>query len=191
VAKRSRTKLTKPDLVVLSMFVERPWHGYDLNQELERREVRDWAGVSRPQIYYSLNKLVTAGLLEPADTQGPAAGPERRVYRLADGGKEALSDALDNEEWATDRSPTPLNTWIALASHTSEKAIKRVLQRRRDFLAQEIAKEQATVVAIEAEGGPQAVVAATIVRFAVAEFELELSWLDRFEQALLQARSNA
>jgi DNA-binding PadR family transcriptional regulator len=170
------------------MFVEKPWHGYDLNQELERREVRDWAGVSRPQIYYSLNKLVAAGLLEPVDARGPAAGPERRVYQLAAGGKAALSDALDREEWATDRSPTPLNTWIALASHTSTEAVRRVFRRRRVFLQQEIAKEQATVVAIEAEGGPYAGVASTIVRFALAEFELELSWLDRLETAVLQAK---
>ena len=46
--------LTTPDLVLLSLLAERPMHGYQANLELERREIRDWAGISRPQIYYSL-----------------------------------------------------------------------------------------------------------------------------------------
>ncbi len=49
--------LTTPDLVLLSLLAERPMHGYQANLELERREIRDWAGISRPQVYYSLEKL--------------------------------------------------------------------------------------------------------------------------------------
>ena len=36
-------------------------HGYQANLELERREVQDWAGISRPQVYYSLEKLARPG----------------------------------------------------------------------------------------------------------------------------------
>ncbi len=60
VKKRS---LTTPDLVLLSVLAERPMHGYEANLELERRQVRDWAGISRPQVYYSLEKLAQLGLL--------------------------------------------------------------------------------------------------------------------------------
>lgn len=33
-------------------------HGYQLVSELESRDVQDWAAISRPQVYYSLNKLL-------------------------------------------------------------------------------------------------------------------------------------
>ena len=46
-----KRELTTPDLVLLSLLAERPMHGYQANLELERREVRDWAGISRPQVY--------------------------------------------------------------------------------------------------------------------------------------------
>ena len=36
--------LTTPDLVLLSLLAERPMHGYEANQELQRRQVEDWAG---------------------------------------------------------------------------------------------------------------------------------------------------
>ena len=50
-----------PDLVLLSLLAEQPMHGYQANLELERRQVQDWAGVSRPQVYYSLEKLARLG----------------------------------------------------------------------------------------------------------------------------------
>ena len=45
---KSGRPLTTPDMVLLSLLAERPMHGYQANLELERRQVRDWAGVSRP-----------------------------------------------------------------------------------------------------------------------------------------------
>ena len=60
--------LTTPDLVLLSLLAERPMHGYEANAELERRQVRDWAGISRPQVYYSLEKLARLGLVRAAES---------------------------------------------------------------------------------------------------------------------------
>jgi len=56
-----RLPLTTPDMVLLSLLAERPMHGYHANLELERREIRDWAGISRPQVYYSLENLRARG----------------------------------------------------------------------------------------------------------------------------------
>src|SRR5678815_3896402 len=56
-------RLTIADLVILSLLAERPMHGYDVNATLEDRKIRDWAAVSRPQIYYSLDKLTELGFI--------------------------------------------------------------------------------------------------------------------------------
>src|ERR1700676_5340466 len=71
-----RVELTTPDLVILSLLAERGMHGYQVNLELERREVRDWAGISRPQVYYSLEKLAAKGLIRAGQSDEPATGPE-------------------------------------------------------------------------------------------------------------------
>src|SRR5215468_4140650 len=86
--------LTVPDLVVLSLLAERPMHGYEVVAELERRQVHDWANVSRPQVYYSLEKLQRLGLLRLAADEEPAAGPERRVLTTTPAGRARLADAL-------------------------------------------------------------------------------------------------
>ena len=59
-----KVALTTPDLVLLSLLAERPMHGYQANLELERREIRDWANLSRPQVYYSLEKLAREGMIQ-------------------------------------------------------------------------------------------------------------------------------
>src|SRR5204862_2726071 len=71
----TRARLTTPDLVLLSLLAERPMHGYQANAELERREIRDWAAISRPQVYYSLEKLAKSGMIRPASDKTEAAGP--------------------------------------------------------------------------------------------------------------------
>src|SRR5260370_33392923 len=93
-ATKSR-ELTTPDLVLLSLLAERTMHGYEANQELERREVRHWAGISRPQVYYSLDKLARLGLIRAAESKEPVAGPERSAFATTAKGRAALADALE------------------------------------------------------------------------------------------------
>src|SRR5579872_5784219 len=103
MARAKKLTLTTPDLVLLSLLAERPLHGYQANLELERREVRHWAGISRPQVYYSLEKLARMGLIRAGRSDEPVAGPERSVFTTTARGRGALADALEREEWATQR----------------------------------------------------------------------------------------
>src|SRR5690348_16213118 len=129
-----KRELTTPDLVLLSLLAERPMHGYQANLELERREVRDWAAISRPQVYYSLEKLARQGLLREADASEPAAGPERRVYTTSARGRAALAAALDGEDWTTARDRPLFLTWLALSWQAPPEVIARQIVRRRKFL---------------------------------------------------------
>jgi DNA-binding PadR family transcriptional regulator len=177
--------LTLPDLVVLSLLAERPMHGYELNQELERRDVRDWAGVSRPQVYYSLRKLAESGLVarSGADARDPA-GPERQIWRPNAAGRRALRQALGREEWATRRPPPPFLTWLALSPHAQAEDRLRVIRRRREFLEAEVARERGTLAAIHADAGPMVPAADLIVRLVIGQWELEIDWLAEVEAVL-------
>jgi DNA-binding PadR family transcriptional regulator len=177
-------KLTTPDLVVLALLCERPMHGYDAVGELERREVRDWAGISRPQVYYSLKKLEAARLIEPVTEVEPGLGPERRIFRPTSAARAAMASTLEDEAWATQRPPPPFVTWMVLSLHARKPAIKRQLMRRRAFLEANIDKERQTLRQIRAEEGPLQPIALAIVDLAIRQFELELRWLDEAARAL-------
>src|SRR5437870_10683857 len=91
VRAKQESALTTPDLVLLSLLAERPMHGYQANLELERREIRDWAGISRPQVYYSVEKLARAGLVRASETDEPAGGAGRSAYQTTAKGRGGLA----------------------------------------------------------------------------------------------------
>src|SRR5437660_9436837 len=95
----NQTRLTIPDLVIRSLLAERAMHGYEVNATLEDRKIRDWAPVSRPQIYYSLDKLTKLRLIRPTSEVSPSAGPERRVLETTRLGKARLAAALEAKSW--------------------------------------------------------------------------------------------
>ena len=179
--KVKRTELTTPDLVLLSLLAERSMHGYQANAELERRCVRDWAAISRPQIYYSLEKLARGGLIRSADSEEPAAGPERQEYETTAKGRAALATALEKEEWTTQRGRPAFLTWMALSWQARPGMFAEQLVRRRVFLESEIARERATLDAVMAEVGHAYHEAVWMITLMIEQFETELRWLKKVE----------
>ena len=174
---KSPRALTTPDLVLLSLLAERPMHGYQANLELERREVRDWAGVSRPQVYYSLEKLARAGLIRSGADESPSAGPDRSVYKTTAKGRTALAQALERADWTTARDRPPFLTWLALSWQATPATVQHQVARRREFLENELAREQATLRAIREEVGHRFHEAVWMVTLTIAQLRVELRWL--------------
>src|SRR6476661_4199601 len=130
-ARRNETRLTTPDLVILSLLAERPMHGYEVNATLEDRKIREWAPVSRPQIYYSLDKLTKLKLIRVRETDSPSAGPERRVMQTTALGREQLADALEAKHWVTQSVHQPFLIWLALSWQARTKTFRKQLDSRR------------------------------------------------------------
>ena len=181
---KKRSALTTPDLVLLSLLAERRMHGYEANLELERRCVRDWAGISRPQVYYSLEKLAAAGFVRAGESDEPAAGPERRVFETTAKGRHALSEALEREEWATQRERPPFLTWVALSWQARPGVFQRQIARRKKFLDGELAREQETLRSILEEVGHPYHEAVWMVSLMIEQFKTELRWLRKVAKEL-------
>ena len=181
-----KLQLTTPDLVVLSLLAERPMHGYDLNQELERREVRDWAGISRPQVYYSLKKLKSLKMISAIFVANKnAAGPERQIYQISKKGKQNLTQSLDSNDWAINRTISPFLTWMALSPHAASEAIIRIINARKKFLAGEMQREKLTCKTFKNETGPMAIPAMLMVELTIKQLTTELLWLKKVKKMLL------
>lgn len=179
-------RLTTADLVLLSLLAERPMHGYQANLELERRQVRDWAGLSRPQVYYSLEKLQQLGLLRSIRDNEPASGPDRNVLGITAAGRTALADALAREDWATQRERPPFLTWIALSWQARSGVFEKQIRRRRDFLGAELMREKETLSSVLKEVGHRHHEAVWMLTFVIEQFKTELRWLEKIERELPQ-----
>ena len=182
--KRDARRLTTADLVLLSLLAEKPMHGYQANAELERREIRDWAAISRPQIYYSLEKLAGLGYLRPVEAKTGAAGPEKQSFAATKSGLAALADALQREEWCTERERPPFLTWMALSWQARKGIFARQIARRREFLTRELLREKKTLRSVLDEVGHPYHEAVWMLTLMISQFETELRWLAQLKKEM-------
>lgn len=175
----NETRLTTPDLVILSLLAERPMHGYEVNATLEDRKIREWAPVSRPQIYYSLDKLTRLGLIRVGADESPAAGPERRVFETTASGRDRLADALESKHWVDNRVHQPFLIWLALSWQARPRAFRKQLNERKKFLEERLAEERATLDDVLAEVGHPHHEAVWMLQLMIEQAENERRWIDR------------
>lgn len=159
-------------------------HGYQANRELQRREIRDWAGISRPQVYYSLEKLARAGLIRSLEMGEPAAGPERTSFETAAKGRTALADALERQDWTTRRDRPPFLTWVALSWQARPGVFQAQIRRRQDYLEKELVREKEVLRSILEEVGHPYHEAVWMVSLTVEQFKTELRWLRRLAREI-------
>ncbi len=85
--------MTNAELAILGLIAEKSRHGYEIERVIEARGMRDWTEVGFSSIYYLLNKLEKAGLIESHLEQVEGKGPARKVYQITKGGQEAQKTA--------------------------------------------------------------------------------------------------
>jgi len=175
----NQTRLTIPDLVILSLLAERSMHGYEVNATLEERNIRDWAPVSRPQIYYSLDKLTKLRLIRVASDTSASAGPERRVFETTVLGRERLADALEGRHWTNNRMHQPFLIWLALSWQARPRTFRKQLNDRKKFLEARLAEERETLNDVKSEVGHPYHEAVWMLELMIEQLSSELSWVER------------
>ena len=175
----NQTRLTISDLVILSLLAERPMHGYEVNATLEERKIREWAPVSRPQIYYSLDKLTKLKLIRVTETDSPAAGPERRVMQTTALGREQLADALEAKHWVSQKVHQPFLIWLALSWQARSKTFRKQLDRRRKLLEGRLTDAKATLDDVLGEVGHPYHEAVWMLQLLIEQTQTELRWVER------------
>jgi DNA-binding PadR family transcriptional regulator len=182
-------RLTAADLTVLSLLAEEPMHGYRIVAELEKRDAEDWAPISRPQVYYSIKKLLKLKMISKTSDQDDSLGPERETYRLNTKGKDSMNEALSQPDWATQRPPPPFSTWMALSTHLSAKTTSEIIETRRQYLEKELQRERKTLVEFEGETDSMVTAGKLMVAYCIKSFEVELSWLEEVARELPKSRA--
>ena len=88
--------MTKTDLLLLGLLLDRPMHGYELYQQIQAEGIDCWFNVSTAGVYYSLRKLHDQDLV--TESRQRAAGSTRKsIYRLTDKGRAVFFEGMDAE----------------------------------------------------------------------------------------------
>ena len=85
--------MTNAELAILSLVVEQPRHGYEIERVIGERGMREWTEVGFSTIYSLLKKLEGAGWIV-GQLHETGRGPARKVYQVTPTGREAYQAAV-------------------------------------------------------------------------------------------------
>ena len=92
--------LTNAELTLLCLLAEKPMHGYEIEQIIEDRGMRNWTPIGFSSIYYLLEKMHRLGWLEKKSAASETGGPSKHIFSITSTGfvvwEKAILEALAN-----------------------------------------------------------------------------------------------
>lgn len=178
-----RGDLTTADIVLLRLLAERPMHGHEASLEISRLGIGAWAGASRPQVYWSLNKLARMGLIRIVEVNDPPSGRRRRVFTATGKSRAALAKTLRRSYWTTEPYHSRFVAWLRLCSALDRTTLAQQLKARKAFLKAELERD---VRVPRGESHPPRAPEsdAWAARLSAAHVRAELAWLRRLERGM-------
>ena len=172
-----RPPKTTLSLAVLVLLTESPMHPYEMKQKMHERGQERAIALKAASIYDTVERLVKAGFIEPAETNREGRRPERTIYRLTQAGADELDSWLRQllEEPSREYPRFAAALMFLGALRRKEEAIK-VLERRAAAFAAEIASVDALL-----GGVPPGLPRLFLIEdeYAQAMRRAELDWLER------------
>ncbi|HSK90074.1 MAG TPA: PadR family transcriptional regulator [Euzebyales bacterium] len=163
--------LTSSELIVLGLIVERPRHGYDLEQVIEQRGIRQWTDIGFSSIYYLLTKLEKRGLIHLS--QAPAGVKSRRVFQATTAGRQAATHNALALIAELRTAPHPLLVGLANLPLLSEREYAEALRTRLTQVEARIA----AVAEAKLAQIPIPLPAREVFSYSLSLLEAERSWL--------------
>lgn len=164
--------LTDAELTVLGLVVERPRHGYELDEVVAERGMRDWTALGFSSIYYVLGKLRDRGLV--AEVAGERAHAKaRRTFTATEAGRRACAAAA--EAAIAELRPLHPPVLAGLANSPAVPPARRAaaLARRAEAVEEKLAEVRRAAAAQPA--APRFVQA--IFEYSLMQLEAEAQWL--------------
>jgi hypothetical protein len=167
--------LTHAELAILGLLAERPRHGYQIEQVIEERNLREWTEIGFSSIYAALSRLEKAGLVESHLEPSPGRGPGRKVFHLSAQGYAGWQHGMLAALATPIAAPPPLLLGLSALPGLPRPLARQALQDcRRKLLAQR---------ARLAERGAQAAAlphVQAMFTLSLALNQAELDWLEKF-----------
>jgi DNA-binding PadR family transcriptional regulator len=126
--------MTNAELAILTLIAEAPRHGYQIEQVIEERGMREWTELGFSSIYYLLKKLEKDGLIRGRVERHVGQGPARKVYSLTAAGKEAVRAGVIAALSVPQKPYPPLQLGLANLPGISQAEAVRALESYRDHL---------------------------------------------------------
>jgi DNA-binding PadR family transcriptional regulator len=167
--------MTNAELAIISLIAEKPRHGYEIEQVIKERGMREWTEVGFSSIYYLLRKLGQEGLIE-GQLEEAKRGPARKVFRITRAGIEARKAALLEALSVPHRCYPPLQLGLANLPGIPPGEAISALRQYHDEL---IARREHVQARWDAQK-PLPYFVEAMFDYSVTVIEMEIQWIEKF-----------
>lgn len=168
--------LTDAELLVLGLVAEMPRHGYQLEQTIDRRGMREWTQIGFSSIYFVLGKLEAMKLVTARRAGRAKANTKaRRVYSVTKAGRQTLV-AKTLAALATLR-PTYPSAFLGMINWPvlERGAALEALHARREAIDTEVSR----INAIRVDQQPLPDFVEALFDYSIGQLEAEGAWVTR------------
>jgi DNA-binding PadR family transcriptional regulator len=169
--------MNNKELALLGLLSEGPKYGYQLENDIEARGMREWTEIGFSSIYYLLTKAETQGWAG-ATLMESEKGPVRKLYALTREGMLNLKNAVE----ARLANPTPhsgdFDLALAFMPILSEEKISAALARYQQQLESDL--ERVNRQWEQSGKGQLPPNVDALFTHSLATIQAELDWLTAF-----------
>jgi DNA-binding PadR family transcriptional regulator len=170
--------MTDAELTILSLVNEGPRYGYEIQQIIDERGLREWLTIGFSSLYYVLNKLEQQRLIS-SELRPEGRGPARKVYRITEAGRGILQTAVSDLL----RQPRSLGSGFELGlvnlRALTPGQVFRVLSQHRDDLRHSLEMVEKAWERHQAENQAADHIQA-LYTHSIALMRAELEWMKIF-----------
>lgn len=176
--------MTNNELAVLGLVAEQPKHGYQIEQDIESRGMRNWTEIGFSSIYHILNKLQENGWIAGTVATAPGGsgrfGPARKVFQVTEAGKTALREAV-HQRLANPR-PRSADFDLGLGNLPClpSRAARAAISAYRDSLHARRRQAQAKWASDKQDDAHFPSNAEALFARSIALIEAEISWVEKY-----------
>lgn len=169
--------LTPAELTLLGLLVEKPRHGYELEEVIAERGMREWTEIGFSSIYYLLTKLRDRGLI--AEAGEPARGKARKVFAPTPDGFQVCAQAAEQAIATLRPVFPPVLVGLANQPVIPPERLRAALDERAAALAGKVAEVRAAAARQELPPFVRA-----IFDYSLRQLESEQDWLATYRKEL-------
>lgn len=171
--------MTDAELTILSLVAEGPRYGYEIQQVIDERGLREWLTIGFSSIYYILNKLERQHMVS-SHLQPEGRGPARKVYEITEAGRGVLQTAVADLL----RQPRSIGSGFELGL-ANLRALKprlayQVLRDHRGDLQHNLEAVEKAWQRHQQEGTANGDHIQALYTHSIALMHAELAWLETF-----------
>jgi len=168
--------MTNAELAILTLIAETSRHGYEIEQIIEERGMREWTEIGFSSIYYLLNKLEKQGCVVSRIEKPVGRGPARKVYEITESGLEihrkVVIEALSTPKPSYSSLLLGLANLPGLSSNDAFTALRNYQESLDDRLEQIRSRRESQ--------RPLQYFVEAMFEHSMAMVEAELNWIKSF-----------